>query len=394
MFKIDNFEVWIDGTNIAAMVTSMSLYESIHGNLKGTIHVEDKLNFFELFFRGITLTSVTIRYFYFDVPIDIFLYVDGVTDQVINKQGKSYNVNLVSVNNVNEATARICNSYNGTSNNILSAIWLETHGKKNVLILDSETTSTGKYIVPNISAKSAIRNVVNTAHDKHNTGMFLYQRLIDQGMTRFTSIYDMEHNKFLSTVFDNFQIHSNEITQDRTTGVSETVGSTMSFAMPNYNTDFIKKLSGGMWGQKITEVNISETTNKVLPPQEYTDVEITKMKLSKNLYNNIEKADGPAGQTTIYPQKSLFDPESLISEEIIRNMKYRLFNTDLFASNVIAIPGVGCGMIIDVAQGGGLISETKTDGIYLIANINHRYIMNDGDMEYSQNIGLVREANI
>ena len=44
MFSIDNFEVYIDNTDISAMITSMSLYESIHGNLKGTIHIEDKLN--------------------------------------------------------------------------------------------------------------------------------------------------------------------------------------------------------------------------------------------------------------------------------------------------------------------------------------------------------------
>jgi hypothetical protein len=62
------------------------------------------------------------------------------------------------------------------------------------------------------------------------------------------------------------------------------------------------------------------------------------------------------------------------------------------ATNVVAIPGIGCGMVVNVAQGGGQVSITKTDGTYLIANINHRYIMEDGAMQYSQNIGLVREG--
>ena len=196
MFKIDNFEVYIDNTNISAMCTSMSLYESIHGHIKGTIHVEDKLNFFDLFFRGLAQTAVKISYTYFDVPTEIVLYVDGVTDQVISKQGKSYNINLVSINNLNESTARICNSYTGTSNDILAALWQETHGPKVILALDSETTSKGKYIVPNISAKNAIRNVVLSAYDKNDTPMFLYQRLIDQNVTRFTSIHTMQNNKF------------------------------------------------------------------------------------------------------------------------------------------------------------------------------------------------------
>ena len=377
MFSIDNFEVYIDNTDISAMITSMSLYESLHGNIRGTIHIEDKLNFFELFFRGIAQTSVRIHYSYMEVPLEIWFYADGVTDQVINKQGKSYNVQLVSINNLNEATARICNSYSGTSNDILGAIWIETHGIDNLLIRDSETTSKGKYIVPNISAWSAMRNVVNTAHDKNNTGMFLYQRLVDQGMTRFTSIFDMIHSKFLSVYYDNFQIHSSEIDIATSTAVSGTIGSTTDFSMPTYNIDFIEKLSGGMWGQKITEVSLDETQNKVYSPMEHTDVEIMKFKLSNNLYD-----------TAI----SLFSPETTISEEIINNMKYRLFNTTLMASNVVAIPGVGCGMIISVDSGGGLISVSKADGNYLIANINHQYVMEDGEMKYSQNIGLVREG--
>ena len=392
MFKIDNFEVYIDNTNISSMCTSMSLYESIHGHIKGTIHVEDKLNFFDLFFRGLALTSIKLSYSYMDVPTEIVLYVDGVTDQVISKQGKSYNINLVSINNLNESTARICNSYTGTSNDILAALWQETHGPKVILALDSETTSKGKYIVPNISAKNAIRNVVLSAYDKNDTPMFLYQRLIDQNVTRFTSIHTMQNNKFLSEHYENFHIHSAEITKQGVTEVSSTIGSTSSFTMPDYNKNFITKLSGGMWGQKITEVAISETTNKVLPPMETTDVEITRMKLSKNLYSNIEKADGPAGQITSYPQKSLFDPGSVVSKEILVNMKYRLFNTTLMATNVVAIPGIGCGMVVNVAQGGGQVSITETDGTYLIANINHRYIMEDGAMQYSQNIGLVREG--
>ena len=80
-----------------------------------------------------------------------------------------------------------------------------------------------------------------------------------------------------------------------------------------------------------------------------------------------------------------------MSEEILVNMKYRLFNTNLLANGVVAIPGIGCGMTVEVNQGSNNISATKTDGTYLVANINHLYNMEDGEMEYSQNLGLVRE---
>jgi hypothetical protein len=74
-------------------------------------------------------------------------------------------------------------------------------------------------------------------------------------------------------------------------------------------------------------------------------------------------------------------------------MKYRLFNTILMAADVVAVPGLGCGMTVNVEQGSGQISSTKTDGYYIVSDINHTYIMEDGKMQYSQNIGLVREGN-
>ena len=378
MFSISDFSVYIDSTDIGAMVTSMSLYESVHGNLKGTLFVEDKVNFFDTFFRGPTMTPIQIGYNYFELPLEITLYVDGVTNQVITKMGKSYNINITSINNLNESATRICNAYSGTSNDIIKNLWLETHGEDTILILDSDTASKGKYIVPNIPAAIAMSNVVNASYDKNYTGMFLYQRLADQGMTRFTSLYDMVNDQFMPDGRTPFLIHSEEVTLDSATSVAATVGSASSFTLTDYNKDFIRKLSGGMWGQKITEIALDETTDKVLPEKEITDVEVIKMSLSKNLFET---------------EVSLFTPESLVQEEIIRNMKYRLFNTNLNVSEAVAVPGLGCGMVIEVLQGGSNISRTKTDGSYLVANINHTFIMDDGEMKYSQNMGLVREGS-
>ena len=377
MHSIGDFHVFIDNNDIGAMVTSMSLYESIHGNLKGSIYVEDNINFFENFFRGPAMTAVKISYSYMEVPLEIILYANGVTDQIITKKGKSYNVDLISVNTINEAVTRICNAYSGTSNDILSALWLETHGETNILHLNSDTASKGKYIIPNISAAKAMKNITNVSFDKNYTGMFLYQRLIDQGDTRFKSIWDMVNDPFKPNGKDVFEIHNEEITIDTATAVAGSVGSAGSFILTNYNKDFVKKLAGGMWGQKITEIALDETTDKVLPVKEFTDIEIMKFSISKELYGT---------------EVSLFTPESSVHEEIIRNMKYRLFNTNLDVADAVAIPGLGCGQAIEVLQGGSNISRTKSDGPYLVASINHIYIMLDGEMKYAQNIGLVREG--
>jgi len=390
MFSISDFKVTIGTVDISAMCTSMNLYESIHGNVKGSIHVEDKLNFFDNMFRGISMAPVKIGYTYFNRPLEIDMYADGIIDQVITKTGKSYNIILSSLLNLNAATKRICNAYSGTSNNILANLWVETHGEGQKLVLDDDTTSNGKYVVPNISAAECMRNVVNTAYDVNNTGMFLYQRLADQGTTRFTSIHTMVNNQFRPGIHP-FTIRNEEITIDTSLGVHSTIGTATNFVLTDYNKDFIAKLAGGMWGQKITEISLDETTNTVHNKKEATEIELTKFSLSKNLYSNVVLADGPAGKETSYSQKSLFSPDSVVSAEIIMNMKYRLFNTNLNVSGVVAVPDLGCGMVVAVEQGGNSISSTKTDGNYLVANINHIYQMDDGEMQYSQNIGLARE---
>ena len=374
MYNIENFNVYIDNTDISAMVTNMSIYESVHGNIKAALDVDDKLNFFDVFFRGLALTSIKVSYSYFDVPVEIVLYADGVFNQKITKQGKTYTVKAVSINNLNEATARICNAYSGTSSDILSAIWQETHGEKNLLIIDSEVSSNGKYVVPNISAKEAFGDIVDTAYCKNNTPMFLYQRLADNGATRFTSIDQMLDSNYLTTNGKDFTIHSEEQTMDSVKTPLRSVGSSSSFALTEYNTDFIKKVSGGMWGKSIMEISLDETTDTVITPAEVTNVPITKM-LSGNTFD----------------EKSLMSGESSTSSEMIKHMKYRLFNTILTANNVVAVPGLGCGMVVNVSQGIGQTSGTKTDGPYIISDINHSYNMDDGKMQYAQDLGLIRE---
>lgn len=371
MYSIENFKVTVDGTDINAMVTSMSIYESIHGNIKATLIVNDQLNFFDLFFRGVNNNMLQVEYTYFDVPIDIMFMVDGISNQKINKQGKTYHIDCVSVNTYNQQTGRVCSAHSGTSSDVLAQIWTNVHGEKNILVFDSKTISSGKYVVPNLSASVAIKNIVNSAYCEKQTPMFLYQRLIDSGVTRFTSIDTMVNDYFL----EEFEIRNAEMTRKGMNTPLTSIGTTNKFKLSHWNSNFISKAAGGMWGKEVRAVSLDETTDVVTPPAEVTAIPITKMGLSKNLYN----------------EKCLLSAETSTLAEILKNGKYRLFNVQLKASNVIAIPGAGCGMAIHVSQGQGQTSATKTDGRYVMADINHKFIKDDGEMQYAQDIGLVRE---
>ena len=371
MYSVENFKVTIDGTDIHAMVTSMSIYESIHGNLKATLIINDQLNFFDLFFRGVNQNMVQVEYTYFDVPVNIMFQVDGISNQKIHKQGKTYHIDCVSVSTYNQKTAKVCKSFSGTSSDVLFQIWRNTAAPKDIFKLDSKTISSGKYVVPNISAHAAMKNVVNSAYCEKQTPMFLYQRLIDQGVTRFTSVDTMINDYFIG----DFAIRNSEITRKGIETPLTTIGSTTNFTLTHWNTGFISKAAGGMWGKEIRSVSLDETTDVVIPPAEVTAVSITKIGLSRNLFD----------------EKCLLSAESSTQGEILKNGKFRLFNVQLNASDVIAIPGAGCGMAIHVEQGAGQTSSTKTDGRYVMADINHKFFMDDGKMNYLQDIGLVRE---
>ena len=371
MYSVENFKVTIDGTDIHAMVTSMSIYESIHGNIKATLIVNDQLNFFDLFFRGVNNNMLQLEYTYFDVPVDIMFLVDGISNQKITKQGKTYHIDCVSVNTYNQQTGRICSAHSGTSSDVLAQIWTNVHTEKNILAIDSVTISTGKYVVPNLTATTAIKNIVNSAYCEKETPMFLYQRLIDSGVTRFTSVDSMINDYFL----EDFEIRNAEVTREGLDTPLTTIGTTSSFTLTHWNTAFISKAAGGMWGKEVRSVSLDETTDVVTPAAEVTAIPITKMGLSKNLYS----------------EKCLLSAETSTQSEILKNGKYRLFNVQLKATGVIAIPGIGCGMAIHVSQGEGQTSGTKTDGRYVMADINHVFVMDDGQMNYTQDIGLVRE---
>jgi len=376
MFSINDFKVHVHSVDIGRMVIAMSLYESIHGDVKGMIRVKDNINFFDNFIN-VEMGSVEISYTYLDKLVTFPFYANGVSDQKITKFGKEYSIDLISYSTMNKQMNRICEVYNGTSNDILANLWKKSNGETIKLIMDSKCASKGKYIVPNIKAGAAMVNIVQSAYDNNNTGMFLYQRLVEGGDTRFTSLHDMQNTEFKDTNKSLFKIHNEFTDIDSLNKSGTTIGSSNSFILKNYNKNYVGKLSDGLWGKEITQIELDKTKELVLGNAEYTNVKEFKYKASEKLYDN----------NVI----NLFTSPSASNDNMITNMKYRLFNTVLEASDCVAVPNLGCGMVVDVEQGGSNLSRTKADGAYLIAHINHRYSMNDGEMNYVQDIGLVRE---
>ena len=134
-------------------------------------------------------------------------------------------------------------------------------------------------------AKTCIRNVVNSAFDENNTGMFLYQRLTDQGITRMTSLHDMVANNVLLDNEGNiFKIHNSYTDMESALEPVNTIGSSDQFELKSYNDHYVTKLGQGLWGQRITQVSLDQTTNNLLDAPELTDIEMTNFKISDTVY--------------------------------------------------------------------------------------------------------------
>ena len=62
------------------------------------------------------------------------------------------------------------------------------------------------------------------------------------------------------------------------------------------------------------------------------------------------------------------------------------------AMDTVAVPGLSVGYSIETDSGGSNKSRSKTDTKYIIASIQHRFTMEDGEFAYAQDIGLIRDG--
>jgi hypothetical protein len=374
--KLQSLSISINGLDISSMVLHVTIFETIKGMMKGNLIVQDNINFYDTFISE-TMVPIIITSKYLEVTNTNHVYANGVTNMTIGKLGKQYTIHFIAYTTVNMKLAKINKVYSGTSSGIISKLFLEACGENHPLAVDTISDTKGRYIVPNISAQAAIKNVVNTAYDTENSGFCLYQRVADQGVTRLSTLNYMSKNYFYSAPKTRFVIKNTLVALDDGLSTLNTVGTSSQFILEEYQKNFIDKLAAGHWGKKIKHIELDKTNVKKTPPIELTELGLTTFKLSENLYeDNV---------------KSLFSTSKDASNIAAINQKSRVFNQSLRVSNMVAIPYIGVGFCIEVNQGGSNISKSKADTNYIVANINHKFKMDDGSFEYLQDIGLIRE---
>jgi len=373
MLNLESLSVKIADIDISGMILSLTVFETIKGNIKGSFWIQDNINFYDNLITHVT-PYIAIDFIYAGVSCNNVYQCDGITEMTITKMGKKYIVHFVALQTADLNLTMINESYSGMSHHIIQSIYRESVDIGQSLLIDSAAITKGRYNVPHIKAGEAIGNVLSCAYDVNSSAFCLYQRMFDQGAARLTTLQDMSKNYFFKNATQPFELTNDAIDQE--SSATSTIGSSDEFKLEAFQKGFISKISAGVYGNKINQIGLDETETVKFKSIAATNNEITKFRLSSKLYDN--------------NVKSIFSTAEDPVAHASRHERTRAYSQMFRVNNTVAVPRLGCGFAVVVKVGGSNQSKSRQDTEYVIANINHKFIIDDGSFKYAQDIGLIR----
>jgi len=394
---INSFKVSAATTDITNMVMGMTFFESINGMLQGTIQMLDGQNFFDqVIGYHDQLVPVNIEFTVLSQPFSMIFMIDGINQMKIFKSEKSYIMHLISTEEFNLRVNDVNAVFNSTAEEVVKGIYEGNVGDGNKLIINSMSTTKGKYIVPNIPAIEAIANATYVAIDAERTGFYFYQRLWDEGTCRFASLYTMSRDFHKNLLGKRLVIENRDTTlTDLDDGNITPEGAASVFELDEYRMDHTIKLQRGEFGHKIHDIELDKTNlkkNEALVGG--SAIVTTRHKISEFIYGRpITIPPGPHSdeEPETYEQKSLFHDVDSPNTQAAINLRKRIYNNTISVSAMNPSPYLGCGQSVELKLGGANISYSVSDGPYIISDINHVFQNTDTGMQYVQNVKLLRE---
>ena len=395
---VDSFKVIAATTDITDMVSGMSFFESINGMVKGNIQMLDGRNFFdEVIAWHDRLIPIALELTYLNETILMTFMIDGINQMKIFKSEKQYVMHLISEEEFSLKLSDINAVFNGTANDVMEGIFIAGTGKDSRLIVNTLSTTKGKYIVPHIPAIDAIANVAYVAVDDENTGFYFYQRFWDQGNCRFASLYSMSID-FHTLGGNKFKISNKNITlKTLEEGHDKKQGDASIFELEEYRMHHSDKLRRGEYGNVLHHVELDKTNIKKHPRMANTSGAIaSRHKISEFIYGRpITIPPGPHSdeEPETYEQKSLFHDVDSPTTQAAINLRKRIYNNTINVSGMSPSPYLGAGKSIELELGSSDIASNISDGPYIVSNVNHIFTRSDdgGGLDYVQNVELLRE---
>ena len=394
---IDSFKVVAATTDVTNMVMGMTFYESINGMLHGNIQMLDGQNFFDqVIGYNDELVPISIEFSILEQQFEMIFFIDGINQMKIFKSEKSYIMHLISTEEFNLRINDVNAVFNSTAEEVVKDIYEGNVGTGNKLIINSLSTTKGKYVVPNIPAIEAIANATYVAVDAEYTGFYFYQRLWDEGTCRFASLYTMSRDFHKNLLNQKFTIENRDTAlKDLEAGNVTPEGAASIFELEEYRMDHTLKLQDGEFGHKIHHIELDKTNLKKNPPMVGgSAIVTTRHKISEFIYGRpITIPPGPHSdeEPETYEQKSLFHDVDSPNTQAAINLRKRIYNNTISVSAMNPSPYLGCGQSIELKLGGSNISYSVSDGNYIVSDINHVFQNTDTGMQYVQNVKLLRE---
>lgn len=396
---IDSFKLVAATTDITDMVMGMTFFESINGMLNGTVQMLDGQNFFDqVIGYNDELVPINIEFSVLEQKFSMIFFIDGINQMKIFKSEKSYIMHLISTEEFNLRINDVNAVFNSTAEEVVKDIYEGNVGTGNKLIINSLSTTKGKYVVPNIPAIEAIANATYVAVDANYTGFYFYQRLWDEGTCRFASLYTMSRDFHTDLLNNKFTIENRDTTlADLEDGNVTPEGAASVFELDEYRMDHTLKLQSGEFGNKIHHIELDKTHLKKNPPMVGgSAIVTTRHKISEFIYGRpITIPPGPHSdeEPETYEQKSLFHDVDSPNTQAAINLKKRIYNNTLNVSGMVPAAYMGVGQSVQVELGRASPEENISDGTYIVGDINHIFKITDegAGMDYVQNVKLLRE---
>ena len=243
------------GFDISAMVTTMNITESIHGDLQGSLEVTDDSGLID----NIILTGdeiINISFEYFELKIKHAFFFNGINHISMGEKtsSKTYSISLGSINEYISASNLVSKAYEDKSTNIIAKIFTEFF-VFDEMIIRKESINNGRYIAPNISPKIAIERLRKKSYDENKSSLFIFQSLFLNGVTQLDSLYNMLKR---DPVYDISP--KNGFSDDvKKSPISNKIGTPAKIII-NDNTNIIGTTSMGVKGSATQFVNLDTSS--------------------------------------------------------------------------------------------------------------------------------------
>ena len=372
--ELNKLDVYIklDGTSkplpITDLVYKINVIENLSKNLTGNMEIVDGVGLSD---TNINIgSSIIIELTYFKTVFSHQFVVDGITDMDLttHQHKKTYNINLGSLNDLQNSSILLSKVYSGLSSEIINNIYNGVYGNDSLTVLADSVTK-GQYIAPNISPKSAVKEIMSKMYDKDITPFFIFEK--------FSSNSCLTSLEAMTKAEPVFTITPKIINESNISHAVNRIGIASNIIIHKEHNDVIAKLGSGVYGSNTNEVDLAFSNVAKATYGDYPNSAENITIVRDNMYD--------IGITSLLNKR---DSQNISN---IKSIYARIDTLVVSAYGVQAIPSlhVGNKLSLELTTNEAIQKyNNKYSGGYIISNIAHHIDVTT--LDYTQSIDMFK----